>query len=94
MSSTSGTEVAGIKGNGTTNGVAPVTPVLLSRKPSRVREEGGARGGVDKTACIRTLGCQMNVHDSDWMRCMIRVVGIAEVQRYEYADVVVLNKMY
>jgi len=95
MSSTSGTEVAGIKGSGNTNGAATVAPVLLSRKPSRILEETRARGGVGKkTACIRTFGCQMNVHDSDRMRRMIRDAGYAEVQRYEDADLVVLNTCY
>ena len=94
MSSTSGTEVACTKGSRTTNGAATVAPVLLSRKPSRAREEAEARGGVRKTACIRTFGCQMNVHDSDRMRRMIRDAGYAEVQRYEDADLVVLNTCY
>jgi len=94
MSSTSGTEVAGKKGSGTTSAAAPVTPVLLSRKPSRIREEGVASGGTAKTACIRTFGCQMNVHDSDRIRRMIRDAGYAEVQRYEEADIVVLNTCY
>ena len=50
--------------------------------------------GAGKTACIRTFGCQMNIHDSDRMRRMIRDAGYAEVQRYEDADVVVLNTCY
>ena len=36
----------------------------------------------------------MNVHDSDRMRRMIRDAGYAEVQRYEDADLVVLNTCY
>src|SRR5215211_1712812 len=64
-----------------------VTPIQLSRKPaSKVR---GAR-----TACIRTFGCQMNVHDSDRMRRMILDAGYAEVQSYEEADLVILNTCY
>ncbi len=47
-----------------------------------------------KTACIRTFGCQMNVHDSDRMRRMVRDAGYAEVERYEDADLVVLNTCY
>jgi tRNA-2-methylthio-N6-dimethylallyladenosine synthase len=64
-------------------------PVKLSRKPARA---SGAEAG--KTACIRTFGCQMNVHDSDRMRRMILDAGYAEVQRYEDADLVVLNTCY
>ncbi|HEX2738978.1 MAG TPA: tRNA (N6-isopentenyl adenosine(37)-C2)-methylthiotransferase MiaB [Rubrobacter sp.] len=65
-------------------------PIPLSRKPAR-------RDGPDsgqRTACIRTFGCQMNVHDSDRMRRMIQDAGYAEVQRYEEADLVILNTCY
>jgi tRNA-2-methylthio-N6-dimethylallyladenosine synthase len=64
------------------------TPTPLSRKP-----EGPADPGA-RTACIRTFGCQMNVHDSDRMRRMIQDAGYAEVQRYEDADLVILNTCY
>jgi tRNA-2-methylthio-N6-dimethylallyladenosine synthase len=66
------------------------TPILLTKKPARVT--GSVR--PKKTACIRTFGCQMNVHDSDRMRRMIRDAGYAEVVRYEDADLVVLNTCY
>ena len=67
-------------------------PIPLSRKPTeRGRPETPA---VGKTACIRTFGCQMNVHDSDRMRRMIQDAGYAEVQRYEEADLVILNTCY
>src|ERR687883_228130 len=62
----------------------------LSRKPG---VPAGSPGG-NKTACIRTFGCQMNVHDSDRMRRMILDAGYAEVQRYEDADLVILNTCY
>src|SRR5918997_4437697 len=68
-----------------------LAPIPLSKKPSRA--PSSAKGG-SKTACIRTFGCQMNVHDSDRMRRMIRDAGYAEVQRYEDADLVVLNTCY
>jgi tRNA-2-methylthio-N6-dimethylallyladenosine synthase len=75
-----------------TTNEAPTAPIPLSRKPA-------GRGspptpGVGKTACIRTFGCQMNVHDSDRMRRMIQDAGYAEVQRYEDADLVILNTCY
>src|SRR5829696_8400248 len=66
----------------------PTTPIPLSRKPAG-QDLSGA-----KTACIRTFGCQMNVHDSDRMRRMIQDAGYAEVQRYEDADLVILNTCY
>ncbi|MBA2346128.1 MAG: MiaB/RimO family radical SAM methylthiotransferase [Rubrobacter sp.] len=70
------------------------SPIPLTRKaaygaPQRTREVGGAG-----TACIRTFGCQMNVHDSDRMRRMIRDAGYAEVDAYEDADMVILNTCY
>ena len=77
--------------NSTTN-EASTAPIPLSRKPSvRGRPDSPAHG---KTACIRTFGCQMNVHDSDRMRRMIQDAGYAEVQRYEDADLVILNTCY
>jgi tRNA-2-methylthio-N6-dimethylallyladenosine synthase len=81
--------------NSTTN-EAPTAPIPLSRKPSEhgspVRRSDAPGSG--KTACIRTFGCQMNVHDSDRMRRMIQDAGYAEVQRYEDADLVILNTCY
>lgn len=65
------------------------TPVALSKKPGRAAVADAA-----KTACIRTFGCQMNVHDSDRMRRMILDAGYAEVQAYEDADLVILNTCY
>src|SRR5215210_4644031 len=67
---------------------APV--IKISKKPGpRARSLEG-----NKTACIRTFGCQMNVHDSDRMRRMVLDAGYAEVQRYEDADLVILNTCY
>ncbi len=68
-------------------------PVALGKKPSYSSAHPVA---VDtpKTACVRTFGCQMNVHDSDRIRRMVRDAGYAEVQRYEDADLVVLNTCY
>ena len=83
------------------NALVPATPIPLTRKPvaatptSVVTGPPGTAGTrASKTACIRTFGCQMNVHDSDRMRRMIRDAGYAEVQRYEDADLVVLNTCY
>jgi tRNA-2-methylthio-N6-dimethylallyladenosine synthase len=69
---------------------AIVEPIVISRKPKK------SSTGVEhtKTACIRTFGCQMNVHDSDRMRRMILDAGYAEVQRYEDAELVILNTCY
>jgi len=71
-------------------------PIPLTKK--LVSSPAGAPAPVvadtPKTACIRTFGCQMNVHDSDRMRRMIQDAGYAEVQNYEDADLVVLNTCY
>ncbi len=70
-----------------------LVPIKLSRKPQSVaRPPGGSES--TKTACIRTFGCQMNVHDSDRMRRMILDAGYAEVHTYEEADLVILNTCY
>src|SRR5919202_5273708 len=69
--------------------------ITLSKKPRAAM--GATASDVSepaKTACIRTFGCQMNVHDSDRIRRMILDAGYAEVQRYEEADLVILNTCY
>lgn len=75
-----------------------ITKVSLSKKPSsKVWSSdtvGASAGTANKTACIRTFGCQMNVHDSDRMRRMINDAGYTEVQRYEDAELVILNTCY
>src|SRR5215210_3398283 len=68
------------------------TPVQISRKPGA--RDPSAAVGETRTACIRTFGCQMNVHDSDRMRRMILDAGYAEVHSYEEADLVILNTCY
>src|SRR5919199_1472626 len=66
--------------------------IMLSSKPEA--RDPAVSEGAEKTACIRTFGCQMNVHDSDRMRRMILDAGYAEVQIYEEADLVILNTCY
>jgi tRNA-2-methylthio-N6-dimethylallyladenosine synthase len=70
----------------------PASPIPLTRKPIDVVPL--TIGTASKTACIKTFGCQMNVHDSDRMRRMVWDAGYAEVERYEDADLVVLNTCY
>jgi tRNA-2-methylthio-N6-dimethylallyladenosine synthase len=70
-------------------------PIPLASKPLASKPLPAARKpGSGKAACIRTFGCQMNVHDSDRMRRMILDAGYAEVNAYEDADVVILNTCY
>src|SRR5215212_1639185 len=69
--------------------------VTISRKPgARAANTAPSGSGGTRTACIRTFGCQMNVHDSDRMRRMILDAGYAEVHSYEEADLVILNTCY
>jgi len=70
------------------------SPIPLSRKADSQPRQPARIQGASGTACIRTFGCQMNVHDSDRMRRMIRDAGYAEVNAYEDADVVILNTCY
>jgi tRNA-2-methylthio-N6-dimethylallyladenosine synthase len=74
----------------TTNDAKNTIPIPLAKKSSHAHR----LDSVPKTACIRTFGCQMNVHDSDRMRRMILDAGYAEVNSYEEADLVVLNTCY
>ena len=68
--------------------------IELTRKPGALANGPAGAEAEKKTACIRTFGCQMNVHDSDRMRRMILDAGYAEVQAYEEADLVILNTCY
>ncbi|HEX2098816.1 MAG TPA: MiaB/RimO family radical SAM methylthiotransferase [Rubrobacteraceae bacterium] len=77
--------------NSTTHEEPMISPIPLVKKPdSKLANDGGS----GRTVCIRTFGCQMNVHDSDRMRRMVRDAGYDEVDHYEDADLVVLNTCY
>ena len=47
--------------------------------------------GEGKTFFVRTYGCQMNEHDSEKIRGMLKTCGFSEADSYENADVVILN---
>lgn len=47
--------------------------------------------GEGKTFFVRTYGCQMNEHDSEKIRGMMKSVGFKIVDSIEKADVVILN---
>ncbi|WP_083942100.1 tRNA (N6-isopentenyl adenosine(37)-C2)-methylthiotransferase MiaB [Sanguibacter suarezii] len=68
-------------------------PLLDLPAPAVEAAEGGLR--APRTYLVRTLGCQMNVHDSERMAGMLEQAGYhkasdADAARYE-ADVVVIN---
>ena len=47
--------------------------------------------GEGRTFFVRTYGCQMNEHDSEKIRGMLKSCGFDEAESYENADVVILN---
>ena len=47
--------------------------------------------GSGKSFFVRTYGCQMNEHDSEKIRGMMKSVGFKLVDSIENADVVILN---
>ena len=44
-----------------------------------------------KTFYIKTYGCQMNEHDSENMKAILKDYGMVEVSDYEDADLIILN---
>ena len=47
--------------------------------------------GKSKHYCIYTYGCQMNVHDSEFLAAMMEEMGYSKVEEMDEADVVILN---
>lgn len=47
--------------------------------------------GKGKYYCIYTYGCQMNVHDSEFLSAIMEDMGYSKVLEMEQADVVILN---
>ena len=45
----------------------------------------------DKTFYIKTYGCQMNEHDSENMRGILKALGMTLVSDFEDADLIILN---
>lgn len=45
----------------------------------------------DKTFFLKTYGCQMNEHDSENMKGLLRELGMKEVKDFENADLIMLN---
>lgn len=40
---------------------------------------------------VKTYGCQMNEHDSENIKALLKTIGFSEVENYEDADLVLLN---
>ena len=65
--------------------LAPATPVI-EPSPAALRPDGRPRSYT-----VRTLGCQMNVHDSERLSGSLEAAGYVAAADAEQADVVVIN---
>ncbi|MFA5605651.1 MAG: tRNA (N6-isopentenyl adenosine(37)-C2)-methylthiotransferase MiaB [Leucobacter sp.] len=59
---------------------------VIEPSPAALRPDGGARSYT-----VRTLGCQMNVHDSERLSGSLEAAGYVAADDPETADVVVIN---
>ncbi|MBP1327550.1 tRNA-2-methylthio-N6-dimethylallyladenosine synthase [Leucobacter exalbidus] len=60
--------------------------IVIERSPAALRPDGSAR-----SYSVRTLGCQMNVHDSERLSGSLEAAGYVAADASERADVVVIN---
>lgn len=65
---------------------AVVDQVTIERSPAALRPDGTPR-----SYSVRTLGCQMNVHDSERLSGSLEAAGYVPVEGDDQADVVVIN---
>ena len=76
---------------------SPTTSPTASSDPavSLVDETTGRAAAAPRTYLVKTLGCQMNVHDSEHMAGMLEQAGYVpagpEQAAGEDADVIVIN---
>ncbi|NLT25035.1 MAG: tRNA (N6-isopentenyl adenosine(37)-C2)-methylthiotransferase MiaB, partial [Microbacteriaceae bacterium] len=61
------------------------TPTVIAPSPASRNADGSQR-----TFFVRTLGCQMNVHDSERLSGSLLAAGYAQADD-EQADVIVIN---
>ncbi|WP_053353423.1 tRNA (N6-isopentenyl adenosine(37)-C2)-methylthiotransferase MiaB [Leucobacter musarum] len=61
-------------------------PIEIAPSPAALRSDGTRRSFT-----VRTLGCQMNVHDSERLSGSLEAAGYVEAERADDADVVVIN---
>lgn len=59
---------------------------LIERSPAALRPDGSPRSYT-----VRTLGCQMNVHDSERLSGSLEAAGYVAAENPESADVYVIN---
>ncbi|MBK0419328.1 tRNA (N6-isopentenyl adenosine(37)-C2)-methylthiotransferase MiaB [Leucobacter sp. CSA1] len=65
---------------------ASADPVVIEPSPAAFRADGAPRSYT-----VRTLGCQMNVHDSERLSGSLEAAGYVHAEDGEQADVVVIN---
>lgn len=69
-----------------------MTQTPLAHTAPRTSSALAARGAAAPTYVVRTLGCQMNVHDSEHMAGLLEGAGyVAAPDSAQIADVVVIN---
>ena len=61
-------------------------PTVIAPSPAALRPDGTPRSYT-----VRTLGCQMNVHDSERLSGSLESAGYVAAEDAEHADVVVIN---
>ncbi|MBK0420886.1 tRNA (N6-isopentenyl adenosine(37)-C2)-methylthiotransferase MiaB [Leucobacter sp. CSA2] len=61
-------------------------PTLIEPSPAALRPDG-----TQRSYTVRTLGCQMNVHDSERLSGSLESAGYVAAETPEDADVVVIN---
>ncbi|UOQ60519.1 tRNA (N6-isopentenyl adenosine(37)-C2)-methylthiotransferase MiaB [Leucobacter rhizosphaerae] len=61
-------------------------PTVIDRSPAALRPDGSPRSYT-----VRTLGCQMNVHDSERLSGSLEAAGYIAADDAEQADVIVIN---
>ncbi|MGO1537802.1 MAG: tRNA (N6-isopentenyl adenosine(37)-C2)-methylthiotransferase MiaB [Leucobacter sp.] len=69
-----------------TTATATLDSVTIEPSPAALRPDGAPR-----SYSVRTLGCQMNVHDSERLAGSLEAAGYVPVLDGEQADVVVIN---
>ena len=61
-------------------------PTVIEPSPAALRPDGSPRSYT-----VRTLGCQMNVHDSERLSGSLEAAGYVAAEEAEQADVIVIN---
>lgn len=66
--------------------LASADPTLIGPSPAALRADGSPRSYT-----VRTLGCQMNVHDSERLSGSLEAAGYVAAENADDADVFVIN---